>query len=127
MYGPYFQHSCGEAYFRFELPIGRSSMSRWRDRIGPDGLEKVFQDSLGVAHRTGALRTRDLKRVTVDTTVQEKAIAFPTGAKLMHRARESLARPAKRNGGRSRQSVFRSRGIGSSLIGKRSRCLRPYS
>ena len=53
-------------------------MARWRDRIGPQGLEKVFQESLGVAHRTGALRTKDLRRVTVDTTVQEKAITFPT-------------------------------------------------
>ena len=44
VYDPYFQHFCGEAYFRFELPIDRSSMSRWRDRIGPDGLEKVFQE-----------------------------------------------------------------------------------
>jgi len=104
VYDPYFQHFCGEEYFRFELPIDRSSMSRWRDRIGPDGLEKVFQESLGVAHRTGALRTKDLKRVTVDTTVQEKAIAFPTDAKLMHRARESLVRLAKHNGVPLRQS-----------------------
>jgi len=107
VYDPYFQHFCGEEYFRFELPIDRSSMSRWRDRIGPDGLEKVFQESLGVAHRTGALRTKDLKRVTVDTTVQEKAIAFPTDAKLMHRARESLVRLAKQSGVPLRQSYTR--------------------
>ena len=75
---PYFQYFCGEEYFQFELPIERSSMTRWRHRIGPEGMEKVFQESLGVAHRTGALRTKDLKRVTVDTTVQEKAIAFPS-------------------------------------------------
>jgi hypothetical protein len=30
--------------------------------------------------------TRDLKRVTVDTTVQPKAITFPTDAKLLHAA-----------------------------------------
>ena len=63
--------------------------------------------SLGVAHRTGALQTKDLKRVTVDTTVQEKAIAFPTDAKLMHRARENLVRLAKRNGVSLRQSYTR--------------------
>ncbi len=107
VYDPYFQHFCGAEYFQFELPIDRSSMSRWRDRIGPDGLEKVFQESLGVAHRTGALRTKDLKRVTVDTTVQEKAIAFPTDAKLMHRARENLVRLAKHNGVPLRQSYTR--------------------
>ncbi len=107
VYDPYFQHFCGEEYFQFELPIERSSMTRWRDRIGPQGLEKVFQESLGVAHRTGALRTKDLKRVTVDTTVQEKAVTFPTDAKLMHRARERLVRLAREHGVPLRQSYVR--------------------
>ena len=41
----------------------------------------MLAESLRLAHETGALRTRDLKRVTVDTTVQLKAIIFPTDAK----------------------------------------------
>ena len=107
VYDPYFQYFCGEAYFQHALPIDRSSMTRWRDRIGPEGLEKVFQESLGVAHRTGALRTKDLKRVTVDTTVQEKAVAFPTDAKLIHRARERLVRLAREHAVPLRQSYVR--------------------
>jgi IS5 family transposase len=39
--------------------------------------------------------------------VQEKAITFPTDAKLMHRARERLVRLAKRHGVRLRQSYVR--------------------
>ena len=39
-------------------------------------------ESLRVAHEAGALRSNDLKRVTVDTTVQPKAITFPTDAKI---------------------------------------------
>lgn len=107
VYDPYFQYFCGEEYFQHALPIDRSSMTRWRDRIGREGLEKVFQESLGVAHRTGALRTKDLKRVTVDTTVQEKAVAFPTDAKLIHRARERLVRLAREHGVPLRQSYAR--------------------
>jgi len=107
VHDPYFQYFCGEAYFQHALPIDRSSMTRWRDRIGPEGLEKVFQESLGVAHRTGALRAKDLKRVTVDTTVQEKAVAFPTDAKLIHRARERLVRLAREHGVLLRQSYAR--------------------
>jgi hypothetical protein len=34
----------------------------------------LLAESLRVAHEVGALRMRDLKRVTVDTTVQPKAI-----------------------------------------------------
>ena len=43
IYDPYFQYFCGEGYFQFELPIEGSSMTRWRHRIGREGLEKVFQ------------------------------------------------------------------------------------
>ncbi len=107
VYDPYFQCFCGEEYFQHELPMERSSMTRWRDRIGPEGLEKVFQESLAVAHRVGALREKDLERVTVDTTVQEKAIAFPTAAKLMQRARERLVRLAREHGIALRQSYTR--------------------
>ena len=37
---PYFQAFCGETYFQHELPLERSSMSRWRERLGPDKLER---------------------------------------------------------------------------------------
>ena len=53
-------------------------------------------ESLRIAHETGALRTNDLARVTVDTTVQPKAITFPTDAKLLHaRSRGSIAWPTR--------------------------------
>jgi IS5 family transposase len=45
--------------------------------------------------------------VIVDTTVQEKAITFPTDAKLMHRARERLVRLAQKHGLPLRQSYAR--------------------
>ena len=64
-------------------------------------------ESLRVAHEAGALRTRDLKRVTVDTTVQPKAITFPTDAKLLHAAIQGLNRLARRHGIRLRQSYLR--------------------
>ena len=64
-------------------------------------------ESLRVAHQSGALRTRDLKRVTVDTTVQPKAITFPTDAKLLHAAIKGLNRLACKHGVRLRQSYLR--------------------
>jgi IS5 family transposase len=60
-----------------------------------------------VAHRTKAIETRDLERVVVDTTVQEKAIAHPTDAQLIHRAIEKLVELAKREGVELRQSYLR--------------------
>lgn len=59
------------------------------------------------AHEAGALRSQDLKRVTVDTTVQPNAITFPTDAKLLHAAIKGLNRLARRHGVRLRQSYSR--------------------
>ena len=43
----------------------------------------------------------------IDTTVQEKAIADPTDARLTHRAIEKLVELAKREGVELRQSYLR--------------------
>jgi IS5 family transposase len=105
-YDPYFQHFTGEEFFQHKFPHERSDLSHWRKRLG-DKLELLLAESLRVAHEAGALRTRDLKRVTVDTTVQPKAITFPTDAKLLHAAIKGLNRLARKHGVRLRQSYLR--------------------
>src|SRR5690348_18237429 len=78
---PYYQFFCGEVSFCHKLPFERSSLTHWRQRLGEEHLVALVQESLAVAHKTGALATRDLERVVVDTTVQPKAIAHPTDAR----------------------------------------------
>jgi hypothetical protein len=56
----------------------RSDLSQWRKRLGAK-LELLLAESLRVAHESGALRTKDLARVTVDTTVQRAALLEPDG------------------------------------------------
>src|ERR1700756_3591959 len=104
---PYFQYFCGEIFFQHVLPIDRSSMTTWRQRIGADELAALVQESLASAHRGKALKPDDLKRIIVDTTVQPKAMAFPTDAKLMHKAREMLVKLAGKCGVALRQSYRR--------------------
>jgi transposase, IS5 family len=104
---PYFQLLCGEEFFQHQLPFERSSLTRWRQRLGEERLLALLQESLSVATRTGAAKPADFTQVILDTTVQEKAITFPTDAKLMHRARERLVRLAKAHGVTLRQSYAR--------------------
>ena len=104
---PSMQHFCGEEFFQHQLPFDRSSLTRWRQRLGEDKLMALLQESLAVATRTGAAKPADFRQVVIDTTVQEKAITFPTDAKLMDRARERLVRLAKEKGVRLRQSYAR--------------------
>ncbi len=104
---PYYQYFCGEEFFRHELPLDRSSMTRWRQRMGEERLQALLQESLSVAVDIGAATPREFTKVIIDTTVAEKNIAFPTDAKLIHRARERLVKQAKAEGIALRQSYRR--------------------
>jgi IS5 family transposase len=104
---PYFQAFCGETHFQHRLPFDRSSMTRWRQRIGADDLEALLAETIAVAVKTKAVSKRQLERITVDTTVQTKAVAYPTDSHLILRAIEWLNRAAKRHGINLRQSFTR--------------------
>ena len=94
-------------FFQHRLVFDRSSMTRWRQRMGEQKLQALLQESLAVATRTEAIKPSDLARVVIDTTVQPKAVMFPTDAKLLNRARERLVRLANKLGVELRQSYRR--------------------
>ncbi len=106
VYDPYFQHFTGEEFFAHAFPHERSGMSHWRKRIGPK-LDLLLAESLRVADASGALKTDDLARITIDTTVQPKNVTHPTDAKLMLTAIEKLGTQAKAQGLKLRQSYAR--------------------
>src|SRR6202167_1621626 len=99
---PYYQLVCGEELFRHKLTFDRSSLTRWRQRMGEERLTALIQESLAVAAKPA-----DFSKVIIDTTVQPKAVAFPTDAKLMHPARERLAKLARKTGVELRPSYAR--------------------
>jgi len=104
---PYWQYFCGEIYFQHELPIDSSSLSRFRRRIGERGCDQLLSESIQAGIKSGAVKPRDFKRVTVDTTVQEKAVTFPTDSQLLNRSRERLVKLCRRHGVELRQSYAR--------------------
>ncbi|HYN25121.1 MAG TPA: IS5 family transposase, partial [Pyrinomonadaceae bacterium] len=104
---PYFQYFCGEEFFCHELPLDRSSLTRWRQRMGEARILALLQESLSVAVNSGALTPEDTRHVIVDTTVQPKNVMFPTDAKLINRAREKLVKLAGKLGLDLRQSYTR--------------------
>jgi len=104
---PYYQFFCGEEFFQHRLVFDRSSLTRWRQRMGEERLQALLQESLAVAAKTEAIKPSDLNRVIVDTTVQPKNVMFPTDARLLNRAREILVRLAQGCGIKLRQSYAR--------------------
>jgi len=104
---PYWQYFCGFEFFQHASPIDPSSMTRWRQRIGPEGMERVLKATVEVALETGTAKASSLERLSVDTTVQPKAIAHPTDSRLYLKALQILVRQAKRAGIKLRQSHTR--------------------
>jgi IS5 family transposase len=104
---PYWQFFCGFETFQHELPCHPTSLVRWRKKIGLKGVEKLLEETLTTAKRMGLLNEKEIARVNIDTTVQDKAIAFPTDARLYHKARRRLVLEAKRRNIELRQSYAR--------------------
>jgi IS5 family transposase len=112
---PYWQHFCGETFFQHHLPIDASSMSRWRNRIGEEGVEWLLTETIRAGQRAGTVQDDHLKKVTVDTTVMEKNIAHPTDARLYEVARRKLVGLARAAGIGLRQNYNR---LGPRLSGQ---------
>lgn len=104
---PYYQHFTDETFFQHRPPIDPSSLTRWRKRIGEEGVEWLLTKTIEGGRASGAVTDKSLKRVAVDTTVMEKAIAHPTDARLYERARARLVDLAKEAGIDLRQSYAR--------------------
>jgi transposase, IS5 family len=99
---PYFQFFCGEREFQWGAPCAASELVHFRHRIGPDGAEKLLAASVAL-HGDKAKETE----VVMDTTAQEKAITFPTDAKLHAKIVRAAHRIARRSGLILRQSYAR--------------------
>jgi IS5 family transposase len=91
---------------------------KWRRRVGVEGTEKLLAGTVATAQRMKLLKRSDLAKVNVDTTVQEKAIAFPTDARLYHKMRVRLVNEAKRRGLGLRQSY---RFVGKRALARQGR------
>ncbi len=116
---PYWQYFSGEIYFEHEYPTDQSTMSRWRRKLGKSGAKKMLEESLKNGLREGFIKKSELNRINVDSTVQEKAVRYPTDARLYDRMRERLVKSARQNGVELRQTYER---IGKKVLRARSGC-----
>jgi len=71
------QHFCGKTFFQHRPPIDPSSLTRWRGRIGEEGVEWLLTKTIEAGREAGVIRERSAEAVIVDTTVMEKAISPP--------------------------------------------------
>ena len=91
----YWQYFCGEEYFQTEFPIHPTSMAKWRNRLKDSHLQELLEIKIKSGLKRKTIKKSSIKKVNVDTTVQEKNIIFSTDAKLYYRLIQHIVRKAK--------------------------------
>ncbi|MGH9887132.1 MAG: IS5 family transposase, partial [bacterium] len=97
----------GRQYYEHSKPCDASQIVRFRQALGEGGVEELLATTIAAAMQMGAVKPAEFERVIVDTTAQEKAIAYPTDSRLLEVARAKLARLAQRAGLTLRQTYER--------------------
>ena len=92
------QFFSGMTYYEHRLPCDATQIGRFRRALGEEGLEHLLKATIDTAVAIKAVKPKDLERVIVDTTVQEKAIAHPVDSRLLEIARHKVISAAKRAG-----------------------------
>jgi len=100
----YFQYFCGATFFEHKFPFDPSDFVHFRNRVGEDGIGKIFAYSVRLH---GAEVAKKSKFVLSDTTVQENNITFPTDAKLCKKVIDKCNKIAKVEGIQQRQRYTR--------------------
>jgi IS5 family transposase len=104
---PYWQYFCVYEYMQHKCLIHPTTMVKWRQHVGAERLEAMLTETLEMSVRGGHVTTHQLSKVTADTTVQEKAVAYPTDARLYQKSRCRLVKLAQARGKKLRQSYER--------------------
>ena len=73
----YYQYFSGGQVFTPIAPCEASELVHFRNRIGPQGVELILKESIRINGKDGKE-----DRGSIDTTVQEKNITYPTDSKL---------------------------------------------
>jgi IS5 family transposase len=94
-------------YLQTEASIDPSSLTRWRKRIGEEGVETLLMVSVEAARRGGVVKASSVDRVIVDTTVMPKAVAHPTDSCLLEKSRQHLVKVVEEYGMALRQNYNR--------------------
>lgn len=104
---PTWQYFSGQAYFEHRLPCDATTLVKFRQLLGEEGVEELLAQTINVAAALKLIERKDLRCVAVDSTVQEKAIAHPTDSRLLETARTKLVQAAKDLGIKLKQTFQR--------------------
>ena len=93
---PGWQYFCGYRFYQQHMTCDATTLGRFRKRIGVEGFERVFRETIALGKSVGVVSERDIERLHVDTTVQEKNIAYPHDAKHLYRVLQRILKSLKK-------------------------------
>lgn len=67
-------------------------MTKWRNRMSESDAERLLALTVELGLKTKTISRGDFYRVNVDTTVQEKAVTYPTDSKLIQKTIQNLGK-----------------------------------
>jgi len=100
----YFQYFCGGVYFEHKFPFDPSDFVHFRNRVGEEGISKIFAYSV---HLHGVELAKKSRFVLSDTTVQGNNTTFPTDAKLCKKVIDKCNQIARKEDIAQRQRYTR--------------------
>ena len=98
----YYQYFSGEQVFTAKAPCEASELVHFRNRIGSEGVELILKESIRINGKGGKE-----DKASIDTTVQEKNITYPTDSKLHRKIIKKCVGIAGKQGIELRQSYRR--------------------
>jgi IS5 family transposase len=98
----YYQYFSGEQTFTAKTPCEASELVHFRNRIGGEGIELILGESIRINGKGGKE-----DKASIDTTVQEKNITYPTDSKLHRKIIKKCVSIAEKEGVVLRQSYRR--------------------
>ena len=89
----YYQYFSGAQLFTAKAPCEASELVHFRNRIGAQGVELILKESIRINGKGGKQ-----DKASIDTTVQEKNITYPTDSKLHRKIIKKCVGIADREG-----------------------------
>lgn len=95
---PLWQYFSGMDYYEHRRPCDPTALVKFRKLLGEAGVEELLAQTINAAVKLKLIERRELSAVIVDSTVQPKAVAYPTDSRMLETAREKLVELARQQG-----------------------------
>lgn len=90
------QYFCGLSHYEIKSYCDATTLGRFRNKIGQEGVELLLTETVRIGKSEKVYKNKDLDKIHVDTTVQEKNITFPHDVKHLGKMHKKLLKQLRK-------------------------------